>query len=84
MHVVELERSLRQLRLGGHGRGARNSLAPGQAETMSPIDLIACLVSDELTVRGSHVCRHAGRGKWMYAISEKTTDPTSTAGQKIK
>jgi hypothetical protein len=49
MHLVELERSLRQLRLGGMAAMLETRLRPAQAEPMAPIDLIACLVSDELT-----------------------------------
>jgi DNA replication protein DnaC len=55
MHVVELERSLRQLRLGGMAGVLETRLRQAQAETMAPIDLIACLVSDELTVRADRL-----------------------------
>src|SRR3954465_4354283 len=51
MHLVELERSLRQLRLGGMAAVLETRLRQAQAEVMAPIDLIACLVSDELTLR---------------------------------
>ncbi|MBV8073390.1 MAG: ATP-binding protein [Acidobacteriaceae bacterium] len=50
MHVIELERSLRQLRLGGMAAVLETRLRQAQAEAMAPIDLVACLVSDELTV----------------------------------
>jgi DNA replication protein DnaC len=49
MHLVELERSLRQLRLGGMAAVLETRLRQAQAEAMAPTDLIACLVSDELT-----------------------------------
>ena len=55
MHVVELERSLRQLRLGGMAAVLETRLRQAQAEAMAPIDLIACLVSDELTVRADRL-----------------------------
>lgn len=51
MHVVELERSLRQLHLSGMATVLETRLRQGQAEAMAPIDLMACLVSDELTLR---------------------------------
>ena len=47
MNLIELQHALRQLRLGG--------IATVQAEAMAPIDLISCLVADELTA-------HCGRG----------------------
>src|SRR5437762_10875213 len=55
MHLVELERSLRQLRLGGMAAVLETRLRQAQAEPMAPIDLIACLVSDELTRRADRL-----------------------------
>jgi DNA replication protein DnaC len=55
MHVLELERSLRQLRLSGMAAVLETRLRQAQAEAMAPIDLIACLVSDELTVRADRL-----------------------------
>ena len=46
MNLIELERSLRQLRLGGMAAVLETRLLQAQAETMAPIDLISCLVSD--------------------------------------
>src|SRR5260370_17629671 len=51
MDVVELDRALRQLRLGGMAAVLETRLRQAQAEPMAPIDLISCLVSDELTRR---------------------------------
>ena len=55
MHLIELERSLRQLRLGGMAAVLETRLHQAQAEAMAPIDLIACLVSDELTRRADRL-----------------------------
>jgi len=55
MHLVELERALRQLRLGGMAAVLETRLHQAQAEPMAPIDLIACLVSDELTRRADRL-----------------------------
>jgi DNA replication protein DnaC len=55
MNVVELERSLRSLRLGGMATVLQTRLRQAQAETMTPIDLISCLVSDELTRRADRL-----------------------------
>jgi len=55
MNLIELERALRQLRLGGMAAVLGTRLHQAQAEAMAPIDLIACLVADELTRRGDRL-----------------------------
>src|SRR5579864_8662906 len=55
MNLIELERALRQLRLGGIAQVLETRLRQAQAEPMAPIDLISCLVSDELTRRGDRL-----------------------------
>lgn len=55
MNVIELERALRQLRLGGMAAVLETRLRQAQAEPMAPIDLISCLVSDELTRRADRL-----------------------------
>jgi DNA replication protein DnaC len=55
MNLIELERSLRQLRLGGMAAVLETRLRQAQAEAMAPIDLISCLVSDELTRRADRL-----------------------------
>jgi DNA replication protein DnaC len=51
MNLIELNRSLRQLRLGGMAAVLETRLQQAQAEPMAPIDFLSCLVSDELTRR---------------------------------
>jgi DNA replication protein DnaC len=53
--VIELQRALRQLRLGGIAAVLETRLRQAQAEPMAPIDLISCLVSDELSRRGDRL-----------------------------
>ena len=55
MNTIELQRSLRQLRLGGMADVLETRLRQAQVETMAPIDLISCLVTDELTRRGDRL-----------------------------
>jgi DNA replication protein DnaC len=55
MNLMELQRSLRQLRLGGMAAVLETRLRQAQAEPMAPIDLISCLVSDELTRRADRL-----------------------------
>src|ERR687892_1347486 len=55
MNITELERALRQLRLGGMAAVLETRLRQAQAEPMAPIDLISCLISDELTRRADRL-----------------------------
>jgi DNA replication protein DnaC len=55
MNLTELQRAMRQLRLGGMAAVLETRLHQAQAEPMAPIDLISCLVSDELTRRGDRL-----------------------------
>lgn len=55
MNLIELQRALRQLRLGGIAAVLETRLRQAQAEPMVPIDLISCLVSDELTRRSDRL-----------------------------
>jgi DNA replication protein DnaC len=73
MHVVELERSLRQLHLSGMAAVIETRLRQAQAETMAPIDLIACLVSDELTLRADRLLQRR-RKQAGFRDADKTLD----------
>ena len=55
MNITELQRALRQLRLGGMAAVLETRLRQAQAEPMAPIDLISCLISDELTRRSDRL-----------------------------
>jgi DNA replication protein DnaC len=55
MNITELERALRQLRLGGMAAVLETRLRQAQAEPMAPVDLISCLISDELTRRSDRL-----------------------------
>jgi DNA replication protein DnaC len=73
MHVVELERSLRQLHLSGMAAVIETRLRQAQAEAMAPIDLIACLVSDELTLRSDRLLQRR-RKQAGFRDPDKTLD----------
>src|ERR1700760_3912518 len=73
MHVVELERSLRQLHLSGMAAVLEARLHQAQAEAMAPIDLIACLVSDELTRRSDRLLERR-RKQAAFRDPDKTLD----------
>jgi DNA replication protein DnaC len=55
MNIIELKHALRQLRLGGIATVLETRLHQAQAEAMAPIDLIACLVNDELSRRADRL-----------------------------
>src|ERR1041384_4485696 len=55
MHLSELQRALPQLPLGGMAAGLEPRLHQAQAEPMVPIDLISCLVTDELSRRSDRL-----------------------------
>ncbi|HEY4974943.1 MAG TPA: IS21-like element helper ATPase IstB [Steroidobacteraceae bacterium] len=55
MNLIELQRALGQLRLGGMAAVLETRLRQAQAEPMAPIDLISSLISDELTRRSDRL-----------------------------
>jgi DNA replication protein DnaC len=55
MNLIELQRALGQLRLGGMAAVLETRLRQAQAEPMAPIDLISSLVSDELMRRSDRL-----------------------------
>ena len=61
MNLMELERALRQLRLGGIAAVLETRLHQAQAEPMAPIDLISCLVTDELNRRSERLLERRRR-----------------------
>jgi DNA replication protein DnaC len=73
MNLVELDRALRQLRLGGMAAVLETRLRQAQAEAMAPIDLIACLVSDELTLRTDRLLQRR-RKQAAFRDADRTLD----------
>jgi DNA replication protein DnaC len=55
MTVIELERALKKLRLGGMAAVLEMRLQQARAERMAPLDLISTLVQDELTRRADRL-----------------------------
>ena len=73
MNLIELERALRQLRLGGVADVLEIRLRQAQAEAMTPIDLVSCLVSDELTRRSGRLLERR-RKQAGFRDAHKTLD----------
>lgn len=55
MNIIELQRAMHQLRLGGMAAVLETRLLQAQMEPMAPIDLLSCLISDELTRRSDRL-----------------------------
>jgi DNA replication protein DnaC len=55
MNLIELNHALKQLRLGGIAAVLETRLLQAQAQSMAPIDLISCLISDELSRRSNRL-----------------------------
>lgn len=73
MNLIELNRALRQLRLGGIAAVLETRLHQAQAEPMAPIDFLSCLVSDELTRRGDRMLERR-RKHAKFRDPQKTLD----------
>ena len=73
MNLIELQRALRQLRLGGIATVLETRLQQAQAEAMAPIDLISCLVTDELARRGDRLLERR-RKQAAFRDAHKTLD----------
>jgi DNA replication protein DnaC len=55
MNIAEIQQSLRQLRLSGMALTLETRLRQALAEPMAPVDLISCLISDELRTRADRL-----------------------------
>jgi hypothetical protein len=75
MNLIELQRALRQLRLGGIAAVLEPRLHQAQTERMTPIDLISCLVSDERNRRSDRLLERRRKAA-EFRDSQKTLDGT--------
>ena len=73
MNLIELQRSLRQLRLGGMAAVLETRLHQAQVEPMAPLDLLATLVNDELTRRSDRLLERR-RKQASFRDPDKTLD----------
>jgi len=73
MNIIELQRALGQLRLGGMATVLETRLRQAQAEPMAPIDLISCLVTDELTRRSDRLLERR-RKQAAFRDPQRTLD----------
>lgn len=73
MNLVELDRALRQLRLGGMASVLESRLLQAQTERMAPIDLVSVLVSDELRRRADRLLERRTKNA-HFRDGERTLD----------
>ena len=73
MNLIELDRALKQLRLGGMAAVLETRLRQAQTEPLAPIDLLSCLVSDELARRGERLLERRKK-QAQFRDSQKTLD----------
>ena len=77
MNLIELDRALKQLRLGGMAAVLETRLRQAQTEPLAPIDLISCLVSDELARRGERLLER--RKSKPSSVMRRSPSTTSTS-----
>jgi DNA replication protein DnaC len=73
MNLIELNRALKQLRLGGMAAVLETRLLQAQAQSMTPIDLVSCLVSDELSRRSNRLLERRQK-QAQFRDPQKTLD----------
>jgi len=73
MNLIELNRALKQLRLGGMAAVLETRLLQAQSESMAPIDLISCLISDELSRRSNRLLERRQK-QAQFRDPQKTLD----------
>jgi len=73
MNLIELNRSLQQLRLGGMTAVLEMRLLQAQTENMAHIDLLSMLVSDELTCRSKRLLERRHK-QAQFRDAEKRLD----------
>jgi hypothetical protein len=79
MNLIKLDRALRQLRLSGMAAVLEMRLHQAQTEPMAPIDLLSCLVFDELGA-APNASSNAGRSRRSSATRKPLwTTSTSTS-----
>ena len=73
MNLIELNRALKQLRLGGMAAVLETRLLQAQAQSMAPIDLVSCLVCDELSRRSNRLLERRQK-QAQFRDPQKTLD----------
>lgn len=81
MNLIELSRSLHQLRLGGMVAVLETRLLQAQTENLAPIDLLSTLVSDEIDCRSKRLLND---DKNRHASEIRTSASTTSTSSSIQ
>jgi hypothetical protein len=73
MNLIQFKHALGQLSLGGIAAVLETRLLQAQAEAMAPIDLISCLIGDELIWRGDRLLERR-RKQTLFRDPQRTLD----------
>jgi DNA replication protein DnaC len=73
MNLIELNHALKQLRLGGMAAVLETRLLQAQSQSMAPIDLISCLICDELSRRSNRLLERRQK-QAQFRDPQKTLD----------
>ena len=73
MNLIDLTRPLKQLRLGGLAALLETRFLQAQPEAMAPMDLISCLISDELSRRSNRLLERRQK-QAQFRDPQKTLD----------
>jgi len=73
MNLVELTKSLSQLRLGGTAEVIETRILQAQTENMAPIDFLSTLVSDELALRSTRLIERRTK-QALFRDPQRTLD----------
>src|SRR3974377_1218335 len=73
MNLIDLNRALKQLRLGGIAAVLETRLRQAQAEAMTPIDFLSSMGSDETTPRGERLVERRTK-QAQFRDPQKTLD----------
>lgn len=82
MNLIELAHALKQLRLGGMAATLETRLRQAQSEPLAPIDLLSCLISDELSRRGERLLERRKSKPSSATLRNPSTTSTSTSTRK--
>ena len=77
MNLIELNRALRQLRLGGIAAVLETRLHQAQAEAMTPIDFLSCRSRTNSLVAAND-CWSAGKNRPSF-VTRRSLSTTSTS-----
>src|SRR5438067_1780147 len=83
MNLVESNRALRQLRLGGMAAVLETRARQAQVEPMAPLDLISWFITDELTRRADRLLTAGAHSIGCYRPALTVPTPLGVVARLI-